>query len=104
MKKIDPESKQFIKWTMQKLENEAFFEYLISKINAQMQAFYFDGSRKTLLKNLRVKMESGALEHGKPKASFEEIKSEIEAEYLDLIGWSMIHLWNFEKTLEARKV
>lgn len=99
MKQIDFESEQFIDWSMQKLKDEAFFNYLTQKVSNQMQSFYLDGSRKKLLKKLREKMEAGAVEHGEPKTDFEEVKKELEEEYLDLIGWSMLLLWGFEKRL-----
>lgn len=94
--KIDEESKYFIKWTLDMLSNPRFFIALSGIIEKQLFSF-LQGNHSTLIKKLKRKLRKGALEHGAPSYSLRKAKKELEQEFLDLIGWNMILLWNKRK-------
>ena len=90
---LDSESKKFIKWTMQHLADPDYFSLLSYLIDRQLWNF-LNGDKKKLLTSLTEKMSKGALEHGKPSHSKEEVQEELQQEFLDTIGWNMVLLWN----------
>jgi len=89
---IDQESKNFIKWSMEKLEDEEFFFMMMKRIKSQQVNFYRT-PRKRLLQILRTKMEEGAQHYGEPIKSSRRLRREIREEFLDLIGWNMLTFW-----------
>lgn len=93
---IDAESKKFIKWTAHHLSDPDYFSLLSCLIDRQLSNF-LNGDRKTLLTALMEKLNKGAQEHGNPTYSKEEAQQELQQEFLDLIGWNMVLLWNKRK-------
>lgn len=91
--KIDGESKKFIKWTREHLNDPDYFLLLSILIERQLSNF-LNGDKENLLTTLTEKMKKGALEHGKPSHSQEEVHKELQQEFLDIIGWNMVLLWN----------
>jgi len=91
--KIDSESKKFIKWTREHLSDPDYFLLLSCLIERQLSNF-LNGDKEKLLAALTEKMNKGALEHGKPSHSQEEVHEELQQEFLDIIGWNMVLLWN----------
>ncbi len=95
--KINSESKLFIQWSIGKLNEPAFYDYLASRLTEKLRVFLQKTDRQEILERLKQKLEAGGIEHGKPDYAFEKIERELELEMLDLIGWSMLHFWNFKK-------
>lgn len=91
--KIDGESKKFIKWTREHLSDPDYFMLLSILIERQLSNF-LNSDKEKLLTALMEKMKKGALEHGKPFHSQEEVHTELQQEFLDIIGWNMVLLWN----------
>lgn len=91
--KIDTESKQFIKWSREHLTDPDYFSLLSCLIDRQLWNF-LNGDKQKLLSALTEKMKKGALEHGKPSHSQDEAQIELQQEFLDIIGWNMVLLWN----------
>lgn len=94
--KIDAESKKFIEWTRKHLSDPDYFLLLSCLIERQLSNF-LNGDKEKLLTALTEKMEKGVLEHGKPSHSQAEVHEELQQEFLDLIGWNMVRLWNLRK-------
>lgn len=94
---INEKSKQLIDWSINQLEDEAFYNQLTQEIAQQLTSFYQQMERKKLLAMLQKKMEKAAIEYGEPEKNIEKLQSERQAEMLDLIGWSCVILWNLEK-------
>lgn len=94
--KIDAESKRFIKWTEKHLSDPDYFSLLSCLIDRQLSNF-LHGDRKKLLAALMEKLEKRAREHGKPSYTKEHVLGELQQEFLDLIGWNMVLLWNKRK-------
>ncbi len=90
---IDAESKNFIKWTIQHLNDPDYFMLLSCLIDRQLSNF-LNGDKEKLLAELTEKMKKGALEHGSPTHSQEEAQNELQQEFLDIIGWNMVLLWD----------
>ena len=95
---IDEESKEFIKWSINRLSDKEFYREMLERIESQMQALYGAENDLQLLRLLEAKMIAGAREHGKPLTDREQIAKEIQQELLDLIGWNMVELWREEKS------
>lgn len=93
---IDAESKQFIKWTREHLNDPDYFSLLSYLIDRQLWNF-LNGDKQKLLTALTEKMTKGAIEHGKPTHTKEQVLTELQQELLDLIGWNMVMLWNKRK-------
>lgn len=91
--KIDGESKHFIKWAREHLSDSDYFLLLSCLIEKQLSMF-LNGDKEKLLTALTEKMNKGALEHGKPSHSQKEIHKELQQEFMDIIGWNMVLLWN----------
>lgn len=53
---------------------------------------------------VREKVTKGSLEHGKLPTDYEVIEHEIQQEYLDLIGYTMIHFYKMEKETGSMKL
>ena len=97
---IDAESKKFIKWTREHLSDPDYFSLLSCLIERQLSNF-LNSDKDKLLSSLMEKMTQGALEHGKPSHSEEAVNKELQQEFLDIIGWNMVMLWN--KWKEGKK-
>lgn len=99
-KNIDDESKEFIKWATTNLNDPDFFTLISCLIQAQITVF-LGKDRKTIIKNLKKKLIIGAKEHGAPTKPIPTITKELNQEFLDLIGWNMVRLWNLRKEKSA---
>lgn len=90
---IDEESKDFINWTAKHLSDTDYFSLLSCLVDKQLSIF-LNGDRKQLLCALLKKLYKGAQEHGKPSDSQEVAQDELKQEFLDILGWNMVMLWN----------
>lgn len=92
----ESESDKFIEWAIHSLQDEAYFSSVLLRIKKQQEDFY-QSNRASLLRNLHEKMKKAGKEYGDPQSDFGKIKTEIENEMLDLIGWNMIYAWKLKK-------
>lgn len=97
---FDTESKKFIEWTKKHLTDPDYFLLLSCLIERQLSNF-LNGDKEKLLTALTEKMKKGALEHGKPSHSQEEVHKELQQEFLDIIGWNMVLLWDKRRRANA---
>lgn len=99
MSKIYPRSELYIKYTLQKLSNDTFYNYLVDKILDRLKDYLLTTNKKELLENLEKKLTAGALEHGEIPSDYAIIEGELEQEYLGLIGYTMIHFFNVNEKI-----
>ena len=94
---IDQTSQDFIKWSKEKLEDPEYFESFIREMKNKMESFY-SNSPEYIKAKLYKKLVRGSEEHGNPDGySPEDIKRELEFEFIDIIGWSLVGMWNEER-------
>lgn len=99
-KSIDDESKEFILWATTNLNDPEFFTLISCLIQAQVTAF-LGKDRNQIISKLKKKLTLGAKEHGSPTKPIPTITKELNQEFLDLIGWNMVRLWNLRKGKNA---
>ena len=92
--KIHPKNKKYIAYTIDKLSDIYFFDVLIKKVLQRAENFYNDTDKELLLKKLKDKITRGSIEHGEIPTDYEKIEGELQDEYLDIIAYNMIHLFN----------
>lgn len=90
MKELDEESKQFIEFALKRLEDFTFRKVLVIKAIYKFTKYI---NTVDLEKKVKAKLVKGGLEHGEPIYSQNEIKKELEDEFLDLLGWQLVSLW-----------
>jgi hypothetical protein len=98
---IESEVQEYIDFSLRKLSDPEFFDAVIEKIKDRFMEFYQTTDRETLLLDMRAKAIKGAREHGKLPATYEAIEEELRQEYIDIVMYSMMHLFQFEKQLQA---
>jgi hypothetical protein len=92
----DPESGQFIAWALAKLDDPDFYHELLREIPRKV-ANYYSYPKPVILSALTAKLRQGAAEHGAPVYPQEQIYQELQAEYLDLIGWTLLAMYQHER-------
>jgi hypothetical protein len=90
---IDETSRQFIDWAFTNMEDEQFYQDLLKDAYQQFEDHYKQ-PKGQVLSDLKAKMIRGAQEHGAPILSVEKVDTELNGEYLDLVGWMLIKKWN----------
>lgn len=103
MNNIETESKKYIDFSVKYLSDEANFNLAYGSIRAILKGACEPKKRKTFLRNLKVKITNGSIEHGAPLTDFEEIDKEIEAEILDLFGYLMLRYYAFKKLSKKKR-
>lgn len=94
---IDPESEEFIDWTIKKLDSGRFYHQLIMTIRHKFTTYYQCSDKNIILADLEKKLIAGAKQYGPPSQNVNKnIDEEIKAELIDLIGWYMLGRW-FER-------
>lgn len=95
---LDPDSKQFIDWSMKYLSDELLYRHICREAVILFEQ-YLRQDREIIKKRLREKLTQGAIEHGSPlKYTQEEVFREVTKEHDDLLGWPLI--W---KHIESKK-
>lgn len=89
---VDPHSARFIDWAFEKLEDDAYYNEAVDEIKQRLDNFYSQ-SKDQLLTDLKAKMIKGAQEHGEPNYPVTTAQTEINNEYIDLLGWMLIERW-----------
>lgn len=92
--KIHPKNKKYIAYTIDKLSDDYFFNTMIKKVLQRAENFYNDTDKELLLIKLKDKITRGSIEHGEIPTDYEKIEGELQDEYLDIIAYNMIHLFN----------
>lgn len=97
MAETDKESQEFINWALTHLGNEDVFREFKKEALENLLAF-FNSSDAKLLDLLRDKLTRGSQEHGSPSYKLWDIDKELRDEYIDIIGWTLVRLWNLRKS------
>jgi hypothetical protein len=85
---------------MEKLNNKAFYEmYLITCMKKAAQ--YLSTNPELIKEELRMKLIKGAIEHGEPVHDIEWMKNEVGYEYLDILGWGLLIMWNEKRIADT---
>lgn len=93
---IDHESQEFISWAFEQLDNTDTYNTLVTEALGRATAYY-EQPREVVLKELKAKMHIGAVEHGAPTHTVDEVRHELANEYRDLMGWLLVEKWNTKK-------
>jgi len=84
-----PPEPPIVAWIMQRLEDPDFYRDLLKELPRKAANFY--SYPPSLIKErLHAKLLKGTKEHGDHHRTAEQIRKELEDEYLDLIGWSLV--------------
>lgn len=92
---INPVSRQFIEWVTISLADQQFYQQMVAEALGQAHLFY-EQPHAELTKRLKAKLIRGAQEHGSPDRDPEQIRHELENEYIDVLGWFLLEKWNAE--------
>lgn len=92
---MDEESVKFIRWAFKYLKDEKNYKKLCDEIQKKVFVSYLN--KDYLQKSLKKKLYKGAQEHGKPVYSEEALDEEIDNEITDLVGWSLLKIYNSKK-------
>lgn len=104
MKKLDPESKEFIDWSMDFLDNDQNWEMMKVSAIKGLENF-LNQDRDYIKKLLSKKFYIGGLEHGKPgRYTKEQIQEELSLEHQDLLGWPLVGMFSAMKQHEKAGV
>lgn len=85
----------FIKWAMAKCKNPKEFKRIKRHCMAEIVS-YFQTSDDALLKHLQKKLIKGGKDHGSPDAQPWDVLKELRDEYIDIIGWTLVGMFNDE--------
>lgn len=86
-----------VSWIMLKLEDPEYYKHLLQELPRKLANFYSYPPHQ-LKQKLFLKLLKGCREHGTPELTQEQIDSELQDEYLDLIGWSMVgNYWDEQR-------
>jgi hypothetical protein len=94
--KLDPKSKEFIEWSMTKLDDAQFYHDFVTECLNRAKNF-LSYPPDYITARLKEKLIIGSAEHGTPVMHPERVDTELEFEYLDMIGWRLIKEWNEER-------
>lgn len=98
---IDDESQAFIDWSFKQMEDPVFYKSFVEEARTRFNAFYAQ-PQAAVLTQLKTKMWLGAVEHGAPQHTIKKVKSEIDKEYVDLLGWMLVERWVAKKEQNER--
>lgn len=98
---IDPESRRFMDWLRKRYRNDEAFITDVSEAIWTLDDF-FNRPKDEIITKLFAKLEKGAEEHGPPRYTPSQIKKNLEEEYLDVLGWYAVGLWQ-EKRQKNRQ-
>ena len=93
---VSPEAHNFINWAIEKLSEDTLFNSVADIAKSRFDVF-LQQNRLTLLRKLKAKLIRGAKEHGSPVIPIPEIHRQLEEEFIDLIGYPILELWNKRK-------
>jgi hypothetical protein len=93
---IDSESREFIDWAFKNLDDEQWYTDMLAEVR-QRFADYYDQPKDEFLSRLKTKMEAGAAEHGAPNHTKDQTSRQIESEFIDILGWTLVEKWNDRK-------
>lgn len=86
-------STEFIEWALTQLEDDDFYETLLAEVIRHAEAYYAR-PKEQIVGDLALKLARGAKEHGDPIYPAHRIYDELTMEYTDLLGWTLIGLYN----------
>lgn len=90
---IDEDSKEFIQFAEDLMNDEEFYNEFRLECKRKFQN-YISRNPKEIRKALKAKLYQGSLEHGAPsKYSQEQVNKELEMEFIDIFGWSLVGLY-----------
>jgi len=95
-KVVSPAAHEFINWAIEKLSDDTLFNSVADTAKTRFDVF-LQQNRLTLLRKLKVKLIRGGKEHGSPVIPIPEIHRQLEEEFIDLIGYPILELWNKRK-------
>lgn len=89
---LDPESIKFIAWAKNQLSDDSIRrEFIFQVCEKALNTLLADDG---LVNKLESKLTRGGQEHGTPnKYTPEDINHELMAEYLDIMGWTLVGMW-----------
>jgi hypothetical protein len=100
MKRLDKESKRFIKWADNKMDDKLFMQMLTAKAIYKFVK-YVNGV--PIRQKIHDKLVTGGYEHGEPIYTKKQANKELEAEFLDLFGWQLIEMWQKVRRYERNR-
>lgn len=99
---IDPESRAFIRWQKKELSHPGVYADVIDEI-INSAVVFLRGDPGTIKAKLATKLKKGAIEHGEPIYTANQVRKELEAECIDLIGWTMVRKYNETNPKKSHK-
>ena len=84
-------NQNFINWGTEKMKDRLFTKMLVAKAIYRFISYI---NSVDLEKKINEKLTKGGREHGEPVYTQNQVKKELEMEFLDLIGWQLISIWN----------
>lgn len=100
--KVDPLSEEFIAWSKAKLEDPDYYIEFMREL-PRKAANYFSYPPKELKEKLEAKLRKGAKEHGEPIHEVEWLQEELQQEYLDMMGYTLLMEWNIERSKNTNR-
>lgn len=73
-------------------KNDDFWGNFLTECSLQFNSWVVN-NKDLLYEPLKKKLTKGGREHGLPIYSDKKIQKEIEAEFLDIIGWKLVRRW-----------
>lgn len=90
---IDADSLEFMAFADELMNNEEFYNEFRLECKRKFQN-YISHNPEEIRKALRAKLIKGSIEHGAPsKYTQEQVDKELEMEFLDIFGWSLVGLY-----------
>lgn len=88
---LDEESIKFVNWAIPRFY-QLYNVYVQKGLN---EAFhFFNNNKKHIMARFKDKLVKGSLEHGPPIYSEEITTHELQQEFLDIIGWTLVREYN----------
>lgn len=87
MAELHPKSIRLMQRVAERFEDDEYMTALFERLVTEFESFIFLTPREDLKHKLLEKMTKGALEHGEPTYSVNQVAKEKEEEMLDIIGW-----------------
>jgi len=100
MKIIDNDSLEFIAFAKELMDDKEFYNNFLLEGKRKFEKFISRDSEE-IKSLLNAKLVRGSIEHGSPgKYTQEEVQKELDMEFLDIIGWSLVGLYCEKKQHE----
>lgn len=94
---IDEDSKEFMAFAENLMNDEDFYNEFRLECKRKFQNF-ISRNPEEIKRKLHAKLVQGSIEHGAPgKYTQEQVQKELEMEFLDIFGWSLVGLYCLEK-------